>query len=65
MSATPIPRTLMLTAFGDLEVSLINRNRRRERKAAIITKIATDANRTATYKFVHDKVREGRQASVV
>ena len=63
MSATPIPRTLMLTAFGDLEVSLIN-EMPRERKA-VITKIATDANRAAAYRFVADKVREGRQAFVI
>jgi ATP-dependent DNA helicase RecG len=63
MSATPIPRTLMLTAFGDLEVSLIN-EMPKDRKA-IITKIATDENRAATYKFARDKVKEGRQAFVI
>jgi ATP-dependent DNA helicase RecG len=63
MSATPIPRTLMLTAFGDLTVSLIN-EMPKERKQ-IVTKIATDAHRKDVYKFVRDKAREGRQIFVV
>ncbi|HPW34330.1 MAG TPA: ATP-dependent DNA helicase RecG [Candidatus Paceibacterota bacterium] len=63
MSATPIPRTLALTAFGDLDLSLINelpKNRQ-----PIDTKIITSANRTKAYNFVASQIKEGRQVFVI
>ncbi len=63
MSATPIPRTLMLSVFGDLDVSLITELPSGRKK--IITKIAPPSERQATYGFAREKVREGRQVFVI
>ncbi len=63
MTATPIPRTLALTAYGDLDVSVI-----RERppgRVAIKTTVRPDERRDAVYAFVREQVGAGRQAYVV
>src|SRR3990167_7059447 len=63
MSATPIPRTLMMTIFGDLDLSLINelpKNRK-----AIVTKIVAPENREKAYAFIRGQARRGRQAFVI
>jgi ATP-dependent DNA helicase RecG len=63
MSATPIPRTLMLSVFGDLDLSLITELPvgRKEIK----TEIVAPLKRTATYKFIREQIKEGRQAFVI
>ncbi len=63
MSATPIPRTLSLTLFGDLDISLIS-EMPKDRKP-IITKAVGPADRAKTYTFIKSEVRKGRQAFVV
>ena len=63
MSATPIPRTLMLTIFGDLELSLIRELPSGRRK--IITKIVSPENREKAYAFIRGQIRKGRQAFVI
>ncbi len=63
MSATPIPRTLALTVFGDLELSLIN-ELPKDRKP-IVTKIVSPAQRPDAYAFIRQHVQEGRQIYVV
>lgn len=63
MSATPIPRTLSLTIFGDLDLSLISempKNRKR-----IITKVVPPAKRIRAYEFIHQEIKKGRQVFVV
>jgi ATP-dependent DNA helicase RecG len=63
MSATPIPRTLMLSVFGDLDLSLITELPvgRKEIK----TEIVAPLKRTATYNFIRAQIKEGRQAFVI
>jgi ATP-dependent DNA helicase RecG len=63
MSATPIPRTLALTAFGDLDLSLINEMPKNRKK--IETQIIAPSGRQDAYDFIRAQIREGRQAYVV
>ncbi len=63
MTATPIPRTLALTVFGDLDISLIRE--KPKNRQAIITKIVSPSARQAAYRFVRERVRQGRQAFVI
>lgn len=63
MTATPIPRTLALTVYGDLDVSLI-RHLPPGRKA-IRTFLRSTEKRSAIYQFVIKEIQQGRQAYVV
>jgi ATP-dependent DNA helicase RecG len=63
MSATPIPRTLALTFFGDLDVSVID-EMPPGRKPIETTWIAPD-RRSSAYGFVREEIGKGRQAFVV
>ena len=63
MSATPIPRTLALTLYGDLDISTINElppGRQRIR-----TRYVPPDRRQATYDFVRKEIGDGRQAFVI
>ncbi|MGE5479799.1 MAG: ATP-dependent DNA helicase RecG [Chloroflexota bacterium] len=63
MTATPIPRTMTMTVYGDLDVSVI-KEMPRDRKP-IKTKVAYEKDRDEVLEFVKDKLREGRQAYIV
>ncbi len=63
MSATPIPRTLSLTVFGDLDVSIIDELPKGRKE--IITKIIAPENRDKAYAFIRGQVKKGRQAFVI
>ncbi|HEX4103912.1 MAG TPA: ATP-dependent DNA helicase RecG [Candidatus Paceibacterota bacterium] len=63
MSATPIPRTLMLTVFGDLDLSLITELP--GGRKPVNTKIVMPIERQLTYDFVKKEVRAGRQVFVI
>ncbi len=63
MSATPIPRTLMLTVFGDLDISTITELPLGRKP--IITKIVAPANRDKAYQFIRGQIKKGRQAFVI
>ena len=63
MTATPIPRTLSLTAYGDLDTTTI-----RELPAGrrpIKTWVVGEEKRAGAYEFIRERLREGRQAYVV
>jgi ATP-dependent DNA helicase RecG len=63
MTATPIPRTLALTAFGDLDVSVI-RDMPPGRRA-IVTSVKPESRREDVYELVRQQLDSGRQAYVV
>ena len=63
MTATPIPRTLALTSYGDLDVSVI-RDLPPGRRP-VKTKLEPESHRDAVYAFVRRRLQEGRQAYVV
>ncbi|MDR6218683.1 ATP-dependent DNA helicase RecG [Deinococcus soli (ex Cha et al. 2016)] len=63
MSATPIPRSLALTAYGDLELSIIDELP--PGRTPIETKMIADHHRAQAYAFVMTQLNEGRQAYVV
>ena len=63
MSATPIPRTLTLTIFGDLDLSIINELPAGRRP--ILTKIVAPANRPKAYQFIREQIKRGRQVFVI
>jgi len=63
MTATPIPRTLALTIYGDLDLSLIDQLPKGRKK--IITKIISPANRNKAYDFVRQQAKERRQIFVI
>ena len=63
MTATPIPRTLALTIYGDLDISTIDELP--PGRKPIITKHVPDARVEGVYSFLAQQVNEGRQAYVV
>lgn len=63
MTATPIPRTLALSVYGDLDTSII-RNRPVP-GAGVQTRVLDDANRDIALGALRDAVAEGRQAYVI
>jgi len=63
MTATPIPRTLALTMFGDLEVSTIDELPPGRRP--VLTRHKRDESEEEVYDFVRGHVRAGRQVYIV
>jgi len=63
MSATPIPRTLTLTVFGDLDLSTITELP--PGRKAVKTYVVPPEKRTKAYAFIRKHVKEGRQVFVI
>jgi len=63
MTATPIPRTLALTAYGDLAVSVLDELP--PGRKPVETKHFTEADRPHLYRFLESQLAKGRQAYVV
>lgn len=63
MTATPIPRTLAMTLYGDLDVSVIDELP--PGRKPIVTIHKYDAHRASLYQSVHKQLAEGRQVYIV
>ncbi len=63
MTATPIPRTLAMTIYGDLDISLIDEMP--PGRMPVETKVFLESGRARVYRIVEQEVRKGRQAFVV
>jgi ATP-dependent DNA helicase RecG len=63
MTATPIPRTLSLTAYGDLDVTALHELPAGRRP--VRTWVVGEEKRAGAYEFIRERLREGRQAFVV
>jgi len=63
MTATPIPRTLAMTVFGDLDVSVIRQ--RPPGRGEVVTRWVRPQERAAAMDFIRRQIRAGRQAYFV
>ncbi len=63
MTATPIPRTLAMTAYGDLDIAYLDELPAGRKK--VVTRATQESNREKVYDFLAAKLREGKQAYVV
>lgn len=63
MTATPIPRSLALTVYGELDISILNE--KPANRKPIETKIWSPNSRPQLYRLVDDQLKQGRQAYVI
>ena len=63
MTATPIPRTLAMSVYGDLDISIIDELP--PGRKAIKTVHRSDRNRLEIFKFLKDEIKKGRQVYIV
>ncbi len=63
MTATPIPRTMTMTIYGDLDVSLLDE--KPAGRGKIVTGVRVGAKQRDITKFIRDKTAEGRQVYLV
>jgi ATP-dependent DNA helicase RecG len=63
MTATPIPRTLAMTLYGDLDVSVIDEMP--AHRKPIKTAVRLESHKDKVYDFVRQEIRRGRQAYIV
>ncbi|HZX35609.1 MAG TPA: ATP-dependent DNA helicase RecG [Thermodesulfobacteriota bacterium] len=63
MTATPIPRTLSMTVFGDLDVSIIDELPKGRKP--VLTKLLREKDRQAAYNMIEAEINSGAQAYIV
>ncbi len=63
MTATPIPRTLALTIYGDLDLSLLDEMPRGRKQ--VITEIVPPDKRKETYEKIREEIKNGRQLYII
>jgi ATP-dependent DNA helicase RecG len=63
MTATPIPRTLAMTLYGDLEISVIDQMPKGRKPIKTVHRL--DSHRLQVNRFLKDQIEEGRQVYIV
>ncbi|MCW5515383.1 ATP-dependent DNA helicase RecG [Muriicola sp. Z0-33] len=63
MTATPIPRTLAMSLYGDLDISVIDELPPGRKSVKTVHRL--DANRLKVFRFIKDEIKKGRQIYVV
>ena len=63
MTATPIPRTLAMSVYGDLDISVIDELPPGRKQVKTVHRF--DSNRLSVFKFMKDQIAQGRQIYVV
>jgi ATP-dependent DNA helicase RecG len=63
MTATPIPRTLAMTVFGDLSLSVVDELP--PGRTPVVTKVCVESRRASVYQLVRQEARSGRQAYLI
>ncbi|MBQ8081048.1 MAG: ATP-dependent DNA helicase RecG [Clostridia bacterium] len=63
MSATPIPRSLALVLYGDLDLSVIDEMP--PGRTPVTTRIVPEEKREGLYRFIHEEAAKGRQTYIV
>jgi ATP-dependent DNA helicase RecG len=63
LSATPIPRTLAITIYGDQDLSVIDEMPKGRRE--ILTRVVPENKRTDAYRWIEDQITKGRQAFII
>lgn len=63
MTATPIPRTLAMTVYGDLDVSVVDELP--PGRTPIVTRVVSPAKTPQVHQFIRDQIKLGRQAYII
>ena len=63
MSATPIPRSLAIILYGDLDISIVDE--KPADRLPVKNCVVDDSYRTKAYKFISDEIKKGHQAYII